>query len=432
MSRKLDLLFLFLAIFSSGTIFSLVATDPVEDKQALLDFLQNMPHSPYINWNENASVCANWTGVYCNVDHSRVIALRLPAAGLYGPIPPNTLSRLSAMQILSLRLNTIFGPFPSDFSKLLNLTAIYLQFNQFSGPLPSDFSVWKNLTTIDFSNNSFNGSIPSSISNLTHLTSLNLANNLLSGAIPDLNIPSLQQLSLANNSLNGSVPESLQRFPSSAFSGNNLTTENASPPAFPVQPPSAQTSDKGTKLSESAILGIAIGGIVLVFVLIAIFMMFCSEYGIGKEVDQKNQKKKEVVLKKGVSHSREQDKDEKLVFFEGNNLAFDLEDLLRSSAEVLGKGAFGTTYKAALDDGNTVVVKRLKEVSVGQREFEQQMEVVGSIRHENVVALRAYYYSKDEKLAVYDFYNRGSVSAMLHGMFFFFFLVSSHYPESDV
>ncbi|KAI3704851.1 hypothetical protein L1987_75080 [Smallanthus sonchifolius] len=42
------------------------------------------------------------------------------------------------------------------------------------------------------------------------------------------------------------------------------------------------------------------------------------------------------------------------------------------------------------------------------------MELVGNIRHENVVALRAYYYSKDEKLMVYDYFDQGSVSSLLH------------------
>jgi len=403
-------LFIFLAI---TLIFSHTAADPVEDKKALVDFLQHISHPRSLNWNQSTSLCKNWTGVFCNSDHSRVIELRLPGVGLHGPIPPNTLSRLSAIQVISLRSNDISGPFPSDFSKLLNLTALKLQYNKFSGPLPLDFSVWNNLEVIDLSNNGFNESIPSSISNLTHLISLNLANNSLSGEIPDLNIPSLQQLSLANNSLTGSLPKSLQRFPSSAFSGNNLTLENALPPVFQVQPPNVQPiKKKTTKLSNAAILGIVICGCVLVFVVIAVFMMLCCSNGGGKG-GQVKQKKKEVYLKKEVSIK---DESEKLVFFEGNNLAFNLEDLLRASAEVLGKGTFGTTYKAALEDASTVVVKRLKDVSAGKREYEQLLEVLGNIKHENVVALRAYYYSKDEKLVVYDYYDQGSVSALLHGM----------------
>lgn len=410
---KMNLLFIFSAILFFGSVSLPAIAEPVEDKQALLDFLHNIHHSHSLNWKQSSSVCSKWTGVTCNGDQSRVVALRLPGEGIQGPIPPNTLSRLSAIQILSLRSNGISGSFPSDFSKLENLTSLYLQFNNFSGPLPTDFSMWKNLSILDLSNNRFNGSIPTSISNLTHLTSLNLANNSLSGVIPDINVPSLQSLNLANNNLTGSVPRSLLRFPSWAFSGNNLSSESAIPPALPLQPPTPQPPRKANKLSEPAILGIVLGGCVLAFVIIALLMVCCySKKDKEGGLPTKSQKK-EVSLEKNASES--QDKNNRLVFFEGCNLAFDLEDLLRASAEVLGKGTFGTTYKAALEDATTVVVKRLKEVPVAKKEFEQQMEVIGSIRHPNVSALRAYYYSKDEKLTVSDYYEQGSVSAMLHG-----------------
>ncbi|XP_018509571.2 putative inactive receptor-like protein kinase At1g64210 [Brassica rapa] len=105
----------------------------------------------------------------------------------------------------------------------------------------------------------------------------------------------------------------------------------------------------------------------------------------------------------------------KIIFFGGKNHLFDLDDLLSSSAQVLGKGAFGTTYKVTMEDMSTVVVKRLKEVVAGRREFEQQMEMIGMIRHENVAKLKAYYYSKDDKLAVYSYYTQGSLFQMLHG-----------------
>ncbi|KAL2558688.1 putative inactive receptor kinase [Forsythia ovata] len=43
------------------------------------------------------------------------------------------------------------------------------------------------------------------------------------------------------------------------------------------------------------------------------------------------------------------------------------------------------------------------------------MEVIGHVRHENVTPLRAYYFSEDAKLVLYDHYSNGSISAMLHG-----------------
>jgi hypothetical protein len=40
---------------------------------------------------------------------------------------------------------------------------------------------------------------------------------------------------------------------------------------------------------------------------------------------------------------------------------------------------------------------------------------IGAVQHELVVPLRAYYFSKDEKLLVYDYMSMGSLSALLHG-----------------
>ncbi|KAI5394298.1 hypothetical protein KIW84_061112 [Lathyrus oleraceus] len=409
MRNKMALLFFYSETFIIGAMFFIcIGAEPVADKQALLDFLHNMNHSAHLNWNKSSSVCKNWTRVTCNTEKSRVISLQLQSVGLNGSIPPNTLGRLKALQNLNLASNNITGFFPSDFYKLKNLTFLFLQFNKFSGPLPLDFSVWNNLTVVDFSNNGFNGSIPLSVSNLTHLTSLILANNTLSGEIPDINIPSLKDLNLENNNLSGVVPKTLHRFPSLSFSGNNLTFVNVYPPNSHIK----RKKHKGLK--EQALLGIIIGGCVLGILIIAVFWIVCC-YKKQDEAGQlvKSQKNKEVFSdKKEASESLERNK---IVFFEDCNYVFDLEDLLRASAEVLGKGTFGTVYKAALEETTTVAVKRLKEVTVGKREFEQQMEMVGGIRHENVAALRAYYYSKEEKLMVYDFYEQGSVSAMLHG-----------------
>ncbi|KAL9164433.1 hypothetical protein ABFS82_06G104000 [Erythranthe guttata] len=404
----IKIIFSSILVFCATLCLSPSTAEPVEDKQALLDFVADINLSRKLNWNETSSVCNNWTGITCDRDNSRVVAIRLPGVGLKGVLPSNILTRLSALQILSLRSNALTGPFPSDLVKLENLTGLYLQHNRFQGPLPLDFPVWRNLTVLDLSSNGFNGSIPSSISNLTRLTILNLANNSLSGDIPDIDIPSLRFLDLSNNRLTGNVPRSLRRFPRSSFSGNDISTEDSSPP------PAATPVKRRSKFSESAILGIVIGSSVVAFVSIALLLIVTNRKNEDDDVST-NVEKKEKFTKKMVSDHME-GKNTKLAFFEGQecNLAFDLEDLLRASAEVLGKGTFGTTYKAALEDATIVAVKRLKEVVVGRKEFEQQMELAGNIRHENVAPLRAYYYSKDEKLMVYDYYNQGSVSTLLH------------------
>lgn len=421
----MEALRIFCFVFFLGLVYSPSNADPVEDKRALLDFVKNLPHSRSLNWNESSPVCNYWTGITCSEDESRVIAVRLPGVGFHGPIPANTLSRLTALQILSLRSNRITGDFPSDFSNLSDLSYLYLQFNNFSGPLPSNFSVWKNLTFVNLSNNGFNGRIPPSLSNLTELTGLNLANNSLSGEIPDLKIPKLQVLDLSNNNLSGSVPKSLQRFPRSVFVGNEVSFESPLPNNPPVPPPLPKSNAKPKNsggLGEAALLGIIIAGGVLGLLAFGFLILVCCSRRKREDEYSGNLQKGGMSPEKVIS--RTQDANNRLVFFEGCHYAFDLEDLLRASAEVLGKGTFGTAYKAILEDATTVVVKRLKDVSAGKRDFEQQMEIVGSIRHENVVELKAYYYSKDEKLMVYDFYSQGSVSAMLHGMYYLDYVLS--------
>ncbi|XP_073042835.1 probable inactive receptor kinase At4g23740 [Primulina eburnea] len=388
------------------------------DKRALLDFVNKLPHFHFLNWNEELPVCKNWTGITCNEEGTRVISVRLPGVGFQGPIPRNTLSRLTALQILSLRSNGINGSFPTDFGNLKNLSFLYLQYNNFSGPLPLNFSVWSNLTFVDLSNNGFNGSIPSSLSSLSQLTALNLANNSLSGEIPELPLPNLQLLNLSQNNLVGSVPESLHRFPKSSFFGNNesLLKYNVTSPPLVLPPRDLNPNPKfkkAGKLSERALLGIVIAASVLGILGFGFVLLVCLLRRKSVDSFPGKLEKGDMSPEKAISRNRETSN--KMAFFEGCNYAFDLEDLLRASAEVLGKGTFGTAYKAILEDATMVVVKRLKDINVGKREFEQQMEIIGSIKHENVTELRAYYFSKDEKLMVYDYYSDGSVASMLYG-----------------
>ncbi|KAF5953531.1 hypothetical protein HYC85_006387 [Camellia sinensis] len=423
------LLFLFLV---SQTI-----ADLKTDKQALLNFVAAVPHGRKLNWNSRSPICTSWAGASCDPNGTRVISLRLPGVGFYGPIPDNTLGKLDALTILSLRSNNLNGNLPSDVISLPSLRYLYLQQNSFSGDIPS--SLPPQLNFLDLSFNSFTGSIPNSIQNLTFLTGLNLQNNSLTGTIPNLNLPNLKHFNLSNNHLNGSIPSSLKKFPASSFKGNSLLCgsplnqcpmspspapsrsffppslsptylpPSLAPAYLPPSPTLPQKQKTKTKLTTGAIIAIATGGFAVLFLPLLIMALCCLK---KKDGGSGRVQKAKVAYSVGRNEPPKEDfssgvqdaEKNKLVFFEGCLHTFDLEDLLRASAEVTGKGSYGTTYKAILEEGTTVVVKRLKEVVVGKREFEQQMEMVGRVvgHHPNVMTLRAYYYSKDEKLLVYD------------------------------
>ncbi|GAV65506.1 LRR_1 domain-containing protein/Pkinase_Tyr domain-containing protein/LRRNT_2 domain-containing protein/LRR_8 domain-containing protein [Cephalotus follicularis] len=415
-----------------------VNSEPVQDKQALLSFLSQTPHENRIQWNASDSAC-NWVGVGCSPDNSSVYTLRLPGAGLVGPIPPNTIGNLSQLRVLSLRSNRLSGEIPSDFSNLTLLRSLYLQSNEFSSQFPGSVTRMTRLTRLDISSNNFSGTIPFSVNNLTHLTGLFLENNRFSGNLPSINPGNLDAFNVSNNLLNGSVPKSLSKFPASAFAGNLDLCGGPLPPCEPFfpspapspygsQPPPTSVNKKSNKrLSTAAIVGIAVACAVALFLLLLCFLMCLRRR--RRQRPAKHPKPTGAVAARAVGSTEagtSSSKDDitggsaeaernKLVFFEGGVYSFDLEDLLRASAEVLGKGSVGTSYKAVLEEGTTVVVKRLKDVVVSKREFELQMEALGKIKNENVVALRAFYFSKDEKLLVYDFMPAGSLSALLHG-----------------
>lgn len=114
-----------------------------------------------------------------------------------------------------------------------------------------------------------------------------------------------------------------------------------------------------------------------------------------------------------------------LIFFEKDMSVFDMDDLLRASAEVLGKGKLSTTYKAILESGSVVAVKRLKQMnSLSKKEFTQQMQLLGKLRHENLVEMMSFYYSKEEKLIVYEYVPQGDLFELLHGWLKNYFVLS--------
>nr|GEV34466.1 probable inactive receptor kinase At5g58300 [Tanacetum cinerariifolium] len=253
--------------------------------------------------------------------------------------------------------------------------------------------------------------LPLSIADLssdkTALLNFAASRNSLSGSIPNLQLPNLKNLNVSNNQLYGSIPPSLKKFPASSFGGNSGLL------------PSQQKDKK--KLSKGAVIAISVVSSSALLLLLLTLVVFCAKKkegaASGNDAKALSIGRIETPPKEDFSSGLQENRRNKLVFFGGSSYKFDLEDLLRASAEVLGKGGYGTTYKAVLGEGTiVVVVKRLKEVVVGKRGFEQQMEIIGRVaKHPNVVPLLAYYYSKDEKLLIYDYAASGSLSSLLHG-----------------
>ncbi|CAH8388710.1 unnamed protein product [Eruca vesicaria subsp. sativa] len=401
------------------------------DKSALLTLRSAVGGRTFL-WNTEQTTPCNWTGVACDATTNRVTALRLPGFALSGNIPEGIFGNLTNLRTLSLRLNSLTGTLPLDLSSCSDLRRLYLQGNRFSGEIPPLLFSLTNLVRVDLGENEFSGEISLGFKNLTRLKSLYLENNKLSGSLLDLDL-GLDQFNVSNNSfLNGSIPKSLQKFDSDSFLGTSLCgkpldvcSDEGTVPSQPISVGNIPGKREKKKLSGGVIAGIVIGCVVGFLLIVLVLMVLFRKKGSERtrDVDFATFKPRDIEVpeEKTAVEANEHSTVEvnssgtkRLVFFGNATKVFELEDLLRASAEVLGKGTFGTAYKAVLDAATLVAVKRLKDVTMGDREFKEKIEVVGAMDHENLVPLRAYYYSGDEKLLVFDFMPMGSLSALLH------------------
>ncbi|CAE5963411.1 unnamed protein product [Arabidopsis arenosa] len=424
-----------------------LSSSSTSDSETLLNFKLTADSTGKLNsWNTTTNPC-QWTGVSCN--RNRVTRLVLEDIELTGSISP--LTSLTSLTVLSLKHNNLSGPIP-NLSNLTALKLLFLSHNQFSGNFPSSVTSLTRLYRLDLSFNNFSGEIQPDLTNLNHLLTLRLESNRFSGQIPNIILSDLQDFNVSCNNFNGQIPNSLSQFPESVFTQNPSLcgapllkcTKLSSDPTKPGRPdgakasplnnpetvPSSPTSIHGgdkstTRISTISLVAIILGDfIILSFVSLLLYYCFWRQYSSNKKKHSKVLEGEKIVYSSSPYPTSTQNNNQnqqggekgKMVFFEGTR-RFELEDLLRASAEMLGKGGFGTAYKAVLEDGNEVAVKRLKDaVTVaGKKEFEQQMEVLGRLRHTNLVSLKAYYFAREEKLLVYDYMPNGSLFWLLHG-----------------
>ncbi|XP_024019525.1 probable inactive receptor kinase At5g67200 [Morus notabilis] len=414
--------------------------------------------------NERFDYC-QWRGVKCA--QGRVVRLVLQGYGLRGVFPPDSLTRLDQLRVLSLNNNSLSGPIP-DLSPLVNLKSLFLDRNSFSGAFPPSILTLHRLLTLDLSFNNFSGPIPAGITALDRLNSLRLQWNRFNGTLPPLNQSLLFVFNVSRNNLTGAVPvtPSLSRFGASSFlwnpglCGEVLNKACSSPAPFfdspnVTGPPSSQplvqsAESQSVVLSPPSpknhkktglILGISIAVAILITAFLCMFTVIrtltsqnrapkpAMEFTETAESNSVNNNNNYTASEtrigeinesdtKAIEESRRVHQSGDLVFCAGESQLYGLEQLMRASAELLGRGTIGTTYKAVLDNQLIVTVKRLdagKTAVTGGDGFERHMEAVGRLRHPNLVLIRAYFQAKGERLVIYDYQPNGSLFNLIHG-----------------
>uniref|UniRef100_A0A0E0K7B0 Protein kinase domain-containing protein n=1 Tax=Oryza punctata TaxID=4537 RepID=A0A0E0K7B0_ORYPU len=438
---------LLLLLFMSSSSSHLAAAS---DADALLALKSALDRSDRLPWRRDTApaFCSSWLGVrQCSQPappRDRVTKLVLENLNLTGVLTATLLAPLSELRVLSLKSNALTGPIPDALPAALpNLKLLYLSGNRLQGRIPPTLALLHRATVLVLSSNLLHGEIPTSLTTLPRLTSLLLDHNRLNGTLPPLPQPTLRLLNVSANRLSGEIPSILAtKFNASSFLANAdlcgppLRTQCAAPTApaaaaafTPLPPPRSSRSRRAK--NAGIVAGATVAGVVVLGILVAAAVM-ASRRGRNKRVagdvdkgampeeeEQQQQQQQEegnaAASERGREFSWEREGIGKLVFCGGVAEMYSLEELLRASAETLGRGEVGSTYKAVMETGFIVTVKRMREPAAGAAELGRRAEELGRLRHPNVVALRAYFQAKEERLLVYDYYPNGSLFSLLHG-----------------
>ncbi|KAK9284545.1 hypothetical protein L1049_023720 [Liquidambar formosana] len=398
--------------------------------------------------------------------------LNLSDNALAGRVPEN-LTTLSNLTVVSLKNNYFSGGIPSGFvsvqvldlsSNLINgslpfdfgggsLRYLNISYNRLSGKIPQEFAekIPEN-ATIDFSYNNLSGKIPENSVFFNQQTKSFSGNPDLCGK--PLRNPCPIPSTLANppNGTDTTSPPAIAAIPKTL----NPTPE-ANPPGTASQ---SQQQGKSSGLRPATIIGIVIGDLAGIGILALVFLYVyqlkkkknnvtnkgsaennqasaakddwssssssesrgitawsclrkrgdeeetSETTGSDSEEDENNQK--------GRNDQRQQEHNKQgggaLVTVDGEK-ELELETLLKASAYILGATGSSIMYKAVLEDGTALAVRRIGESGVERfRDFQNQVRVIAKLVHPNLVRIRGFYWGVDEKLVIYDFVPNGSLA----------------------
>ncbi|GLU00718.1 hypothetical protein SLE2022_180640 [Rubroshorea leprosula] len=83
---------------------------------------------------------------------------------------------------------------------------------------------------------------------------------------------------------------------------------------------------------------------------------------------------------------------------------------------VIGEGGYGIVYRGVLSDGTSVAVKNLlNNRGQAEKEFKVEVEVIGRVRHKNLVRLLGYCVEGAYRMLVYEYIDNGNLEQWLHG-----------------
>ncbi|KAE8779671.1 putative LRR receptor-like serine/threonine-protein kinase [Hordeum vulgare] len=250
--------------------------------------------------------------------------------------------------------------------------------NNLSGVLPQQLGKLEMLEFLNLSHNQFSGSIPSSFASMVNLSTLDVSYNDLEGPVPTTRL--------------------LQNASASWFLLNKGLCGNLS-----GMPPCYSSPLAGSHKRKTF-------GLLLPIVLLMVFCLFAAIAIIIMLHRNKRKPQESVIGERRDLFS--------VWNFDGR-LAFD--DIVRATEDfddkyIIGTGGYGKFYKAQLQYGQLVAVKKLhqtKEELNDERRFHSEMEILSQIRQQSIVKMYGFCSHPTYKFLVYKYIQQGSLHGIL-------------------
>ncbi|KAK3426060.1 hypothetical protein EUGRSUZ_F02590, partial [Eucalyptus grandis] len=332
----------------------------------------------------------------------KLIQLKLSNNNLSGSIPWEVLGLSTISIIFRLAHNQLSGSLPFQVGSLTNLVELDLSYNKLTGPIPSSISKCLLLGRLSLAVNSFHGKIPQALGTLRGLQELDVSHNDLFGEIPSFlaQLTDLMYLNLSSNKLEGEVPKQgifLNASAAFVYENKNLCGGIA------------ELNLHSCKLNTSKPLQIEKVRVIATVAAVLSYFIMCLCLFIFWYRGKKS--------KKNTSSTK--------LPFEHKFSMVSYEELFRASdgfseINVIGKGRYGTIYKATTQEGGWVAIKVLNLGHKGaSKSFISECQTLGAIRHRNLVKIldvcsSVDHHGNDFKALLYEYMANGSLENWIH------------------